>query len=41
MTRRAFQWYLANGYRVEGFQYVSDARHSCYFLTRDASARPA
>ena len=40
-TRRAFQWYLANGYRVEGFQYVSDARHSCYFLTRDASARPA
>ena len=40
-TRRAFQWYLTNGYRVERFQYVNDARHACYLLTRDASDRPA
>ena len=40
-TRRAFQWYLAYGYRVERFQYVSDARHARYLLTRDASARQA
>ena len=40
-TRRAFQWYLANGYCVERFQYVNDARHACYLLTRDASARQA
>ncbi len=36
MTRHAFQWYLAHGYRVSGFQPVPDAGHAYYFVTNQA-----
>lgn len=32
-TRRAFQWYFANGYRVAGFRSKSELHHDCYLVT--------
>ena len=37
-TRRSFQWYLGEGYRVAGFQHAVDPGHPCYLLTNEASA---
>ena len=37
-TRRAFQWYLGEGYRVAGFQHAIDPGHPCYLLTNEASS---
>ena len=37
-TRRAFQWYLAHGYRVAGFQPAADVDHGCYLVTSEAAA---
>ena len=36
VTRHAFRWYLAHGYRISGFQPVPDAGHAYYFVTNQA-----
>ena len=38
-TRRAFQWYFANGYRVAGFRSKSERHHDCYLVTNQTQAR--
>jgi predicted GNAT superfamily acetyltransferase len=37
-TRRAFQWYFANGYRVAGFRSKSELHHDCYLVTNQTKA---
>jgi predicted GNAT superfamily acetyltransferase len=40
-TREAFQWALANGYSVDGFQRDGEADRGFYLLNRTSSAAPA